>query len=158
MRVGQGYDIHRLVIGRPLVLAGVTLPSDVGLEGHSDADVVCHALTDALLGAAGFGDIGSLFPDDDPAFKDASSIALLRRVGEMIAERGFKLVNADITVVLEVPRLKPYRDQMLAGIADALAVDVARLSIKAKTNERLGPIGAGEAIMALAVALLDDTG
>lgn len=154
-RVGQGYDIHRLVVGRPLVLGGVTLPWDMGLEGHSDADPVCHALTDALLGAAGMPDIGSLFPDDDDRFKDASSLELLRDCASRVAGRGFSVVNCDVTLVLEVPKLKPYRERLIANVAGALGISPDRVSIKAKTNERFGPIGAGEAIACLAVVLLE---
>jgi 2-C-methyl-D-erythritol 2,4-cyclodiphosphate synthase len=154
-RVGLGYDIHRLVIGRPLVLGGLTLPWDLGLEGHSDADPVCHALTDALLGAAGLPDIGTLFPDDDDRFKDASSLDLLRDCAQRVRERGFTVVNCDVTLVLEVPRLKPYREEVVANLANALGVGPEQVSIKAKTNERLGPVGAGEAIACMAVVLLE---
>jgi 2-C-methyl-D-erythritol 2,4-cyclodiphosphate synthase len=154
LRVGQGYDIHRLVPDRPLVLAGVTIPFDLGLEGHSDGDAICHALADAMLGAAALGDIGSNFPDQDPAYKDANSLGLLQALSARLAERDLVVHNADVTAVLEVPRLGPYREQMRANLAGALGVATDRVAVKAKSNERLGPIGAGEAIAALAVVLL----
>ena len=155
LRVGHGYDIHRLVPGTALVLGGVTLPWDLGLKGHSDGDVACHALIDALLGAAGRGDIGTLFPDGDPRFEGARSVDLLAQVGELLAQDGLALINADITLVLEVPRLTPYRQQMVESIAAALKVEPACISVKAKSNEKLGAIGAGEAIAAMAVALVE---
>jgi 2-C-methyl-D-erythritol 2,4-cyclodiphosphate synthase len=154
LRVGQGYDIHRLVPERALVLAGVTLPWDLGLEGHSDGDAICHALADAMLGAAGMGDIGTHFPSEDPKWKDASSIGLLEALAGKLADSGLVVHNADVTVVLEVPRLGPYRDQMIANLAAALRVDPASVGLKAKSNERLGPVGAGEAIAAMAVVLI----
>ena len=154
LRVGQGYDIHRLVPDRPLVLAGVTLPWDLGLEGHSDGDAICHALADAMLGAAAMGDIGTHFPDDDPRWKDASSIRLLEGLALMLAEKGLGVHNADVTLVAEVPRIGPYRDEMVANLAAALGVPPERVGLKAKSNERLGPVGAGEAIAALAVVLV----
>jgi 2-C-methyl-D-erythritol 2,4-cyclodiphosphate synthase len=154
LRVGHGYDIHRLVEGRRLVLAGVELPWDLGLEGHSDGDAVCHALADAVLGAAGMGDIGTYFPSDEPRWKDASSIILLEGVAKMIAGAGLQVFNADVTVVLEVPRLGPYREAMREKLAGALAVNPAAIGLKAKTNDHLGPIGRGEAIAAMAVVLV----
>jgi 2-C-methyl-D-erythritol 2,4-cyclodiphosphate synthase len=153
-RVGQGYDVHRLVTGRELVLGGVTLPWDLGLEGHSDGDAVCHAVIDAVLGAAGAGDIGQHFPDDDPKFHNARSIELLRSLRPLLDSLELAVVNVDVTVVLEVPRLGPYRDEMVRNLATALGVDASRVGLKATSNERLGAIGAGEAIAALAVALL----
>lgn len=153
-RVGQGYDIHRLVLGRPLVLAGVTLPWDLGLEGHSDGDAICHALADALLGASGMGDIGAHFPSDDPRWKDASSIDLVAAVGVMLDKGGFAVQNVDLTVILEVPRIGPYREEMIAKLAQALRVQPDQVGLKAKSNDRLGPVGSGEAIAALAVALI----
>ena len=152
--MGHGYDIHRLVVGRPLVLGGVTLPWDLGLSGHSDGDAVCHALIDAVLGAAGLGDIGQHFPDDDPAYKDASSLQLLAGLGPALAAAGLAVVNVDVTVILEVPRLGPYRPAIVAALAGALGIEPGRVSIKAKTNEGLGAVGAGEAIAAHAVVLL----
>ncbi|MDQ6748003.1 MAG: 2-C-methyl-D-erythritol 2,4-cyclodiphosphate synthase [Candidatus Dormibacteraeota bacterium] len=158
MRVGQGYDIHRLVPGRRLVLAGVDLPWDLGLEGHSDGDAVCHALADAILGAAGLGDIGTYFPSEDMKWKDASSIELLAGLGKMVAAAGLQVHNADVTVVLEVPRLGPYREAMIENLARALDVLPARVGVKAKSNDGLGPVGHGEAIAALAVVLLGPAG
>jgi 2-C-methyl-D-erythritol 2,4-cyclodiphosphate synthase len=154
LRVGQGYDIHRLVPNRRLILAGVELPWDLGLEGHSDGDAVCHALSDAILGAAGMGDIGMYFPSDDMRWKDASSIRLLEGLGRMVAEAGLQVYNADVTVVLEVPRLGPYRDAMIANLAEALKLPTSRLGLKAKSNDGLGPVGNGDAIAAMAVVLV----
>ncbi|NUR53044.1 MAG: 2-C-methyl-D-erythritol 4-phosphate cytidylyltransferase [Acidobacteria bacterium] len=153
-RVGTGYDLHRLVDGRRLVLAGVVVPSRRGAQGHSDADVVCHAVTDALLGAATLGDIGRHFPDTDPRWKDASSIALLRDAAAMIGAEGFAVVNVDVTVILESPKIKDYIEPMRVGIAGALGIEPARVSIKGKTNEGVDAVGRGEAIAAHAVALL----
>lgn len=158
LRVGQGFDIHRLVPGRRLVLAGVTLPWDLGLEGHSDGDAICHAVADALLGAAGLGDIGQHFPSDDPRWKDASSIGLLAGLGTLLDEAGFVVHNIDVTVVMEVPRLGPYRDEMIARLAEAVRLPPAQVGLKAKSNDGLGPVGAGEAIAALAVALVRKRG
>jgi 2-C-methyl-D-erythritol 4-phosphate cytidylyltransferase/2-C-methyl-D-erythritol 2,4-cyclodiphosphate synthase len=153
-RVGTGYDLHRLVDGRSLVLGGVTIPSSRGASGHSDADVVCHAVTDAVLGAAGLGDIGRHFPDSDPKWKGASSIAMLRQAAAMAAAERFEVVNVDVSVVLEAPKIKDYIDMMRAGVAAALGIEPARVSIKGKTNEGLDAVGRGEAIAAHAVALL----
>jgi 2-C-methyl-D-erythritol 4-phosphate cytidylyltransferase/2-C-methyl-D-erythritol 2,4-cyclodiphosphate synthase len=154
MRVGTGYDLHRLVEGRPLVIGGVTLPSDRGALGHSDADVACHAATDAILGAAGLGDIGRHFPDTDPRWKDADSIELLRQAAAMVRPHGYEVGNLDITVILERPKIKDAIDPMRARLADALGVDVTRVSIKGKTNEGVDAVGRGEAIAAHAIALL----
>jgi 2-C-methyl-D-erythritol 4-phosphate cytidylyltransferase/2-C-methyl-D-erythritol 2,4-cyclodiphosphate synthase len=153
-RAGSGYDLHRLVAGRPLVLGGVIIPSASGAIGHSDADVVCHAVTDAVLGAASLGDIGLHFPDTDPRWKDASSRDLLSRAVALVAERGFEVGNVDVTVVLEAPKLRPYVDEMRSSLAAALGLDADRVSIKAKTNEGMDAIGRGEAIAAYAVALV----
>jgi 2-C-methyl-D-erythritol 4-phosphate cytidylyltransferase / 2-C-methyl-D-erythritol 2,4-cyclodiphosphate synthase len=153
-RAGMGYDLHRLVEGRPLVLAGVTVPSDRGALGHSDADVVCHAVTDALLGAACLGDIGRHFPDTDPRWKDASSIDLLRRAVALVGEQGLGVGNVDVTVILERPKIRDHIDRMRAALAGALAIDVSRISIKGKTNEGVDAVGRGEAIAAHAVALV----
>jgi 2-C-methyl-D-erythritol 4-phosphate cytidylyltransferase/2-C-methyl-D-erythritol 2,4-cyclodiphosphate synthase len=153
-RAGTGYDLHRLVTGRPLVIGGVTIPSSVGALGHSDADVVCHAITDALLGAVGLGDIGRLFPDSDPQWKDASSLDLLAQARALAAEHGYEVGNVDVTVVLEKPKIRDHIDQMRTLIGRALAIDPARVSIKGKTNEGVDAIGRGEAIAAHAVALL----
>src|SRR5258708_6208657 len=157
-RIGQGYDIHRLVMGRPLVLAGVTLPWDLGLDGHSDGDSVCHALTDALLGAAGMGDIGQQFPSSDERWKDASSLELLSQVAARLRAAGFAIGNVDVTVVLEVPRLDPYREAMLERLAEAIGISVQDVGLKAKTTDGLGPEGTGEAISAFAVALVTSPG
>ena len=154
-RVGLGYDIHRLVTGRSLVLAGVTLPWDLGLEGHSDGDVICHVVADALLGAAGLGDIGQYFPSDDEKWRGASSIKLLGGLGTMLEQDGFTVHNIDVTVILEVPRMGPYRTEMIANLAEAVGLPAAQVGLKAKGNDGLGPVGAGEAIAAIAVALVE---
>ena len=153
-RAGTGYDLHRLVEGRPLVLGGVTILSDRGALGHSDADVVCHAVTDAILGAAALGDIGAHFPDTDPRWKDASSVDLLRRACARLAEEGLGVGNVDVTVVLERPKIKEHIAAMRDRLAAAMGVDVARVSIKGKTNEGVDAIGRGEAIAAHAIALV----
>jgi len=153
-RAGTGYDLHRLVAGRPLVLGGVTIPSDVGALGHSDADVVCHAVTDAILGAVGQGDIGRHFPDTDPRWKDASSVDLLSRAVQLVNNQGFEVGNVDVTVVLERPKIRDHVDAMRHAVATALGIDAARVSIKGKTNEGVDAIGRGEAIAAHAIALV----
>ncbi len=153
-RAGTGYDLHRLVEGRPLVLGGVTIPSDRGALGHSDADVVCHAVTDAVLGAASLGDIGRHFPDTDPRWQGASSVDLLERAVAMLADAGLQVGNVDVTVVLERPKIKDHIEAMRAAVAGALGIDVDRVSIKGKTNEGLDAVGRGEAIAAHAVALV----
>jgi 2-C-methyl-D-erythritol 4-phosphate cytidylyltransferase/2-C-methyl-D-erythritol 2,4-cyclodiphosphate synthase len=153
-RAGIGYDLHRLVEGRALVLGGVTIPADRGALGHSDADVVCHAITDAVLGAASLGDIGRHFPDVDPRWKDASSLDLLRRAVAMLAEDGLQVGNVDVTVILERPKIHGHIAAMRAALADALGVDVSRVSIKGKTNEGVDAVGRGEAIAAHAIALV----
>lgn len=153
-RIGVGYDLHRLVEGRPLVLGGVRVPADRGAHGHSDADVVCHAVTDAVLGAARAGDIGQHFPDSDPRWKDASSIALLRAAVEIVRESGWTVENVDVVVVLERPKLAPFRSAIEDQVARALGVTSGAVSLKAKTNEGVDAVGRGEAIAAHAVALL----
>jgi 2-C-methyl-D-erythritol 4-phosphate cytidylyltransferase/2-C-methyl-D-erythritol 2,4-cyclodiphosphate synthase len=153
-RAGTGYDLHRLVAGRPLILGGVAIPSERGALGHSDADVVCHAVTDAILGAAGLGDIGRQFPDTDPRWKDANSIDLLRRVVAFVTGEGFVIGNVDVTVILEAPKIRDHVDAMRASVAAALGVGRERVSIKGKTNEGVDAVGRGEAIAAHAVALL----
>ena len=153
-RVGTGYDLHVLVAGRPLVVGGVTLPSDRGPLGHSDGDVACHAATDAILGAAALGDIGRHFPDTDPRWKGADSIALLRDAARMVRDAGYVTVNLDVTIVLERPKIKDAIPQMRARLADALGIDASSVSVKGKTNEGVDAIGRGEAIAAHAVALL----
>ena len=154
-RIGTGYDLHRLVEGRPLILGGVTIPFDRGLAGHSDADAVCHAVTDAILGAAGAGDIGRHFPDTDPQWKGASSIDLLRRAAALVRGMGLSVGNVDATVILERPKLAPHVEAMRANLAAALDVPIGRVSAKAKTNEGVGELGRGEAIAVHAVALLN---
>ena len=152
-RAGTGYDLHRLVEGRPLILGGVAIPSDRGAFGHSDADVVCHAITDAVLGALSLGDIGRHFPDTDPRWKDASSLDLLRRSAAMAAECGYEVGNVDVTILLERPKIKNYVDAMRVELARALGIDASRVSIKGKTNEGMDAVGRGEAVAAHAVAL-----
>ena len=154
LRVGHGYDLHRLVPDRPLVLAGLTIPHDKGLAGHSDADAVCHAVTDALLGATGLGDIGRHFPDTDPAWKGADSLALLAHVVGLVTSAGFAIGNVDVTVIAERPKLAPHADAMRANLARVLCVDVSRVSVKGKTNEQVDAVGAGDAIAVHAVALV----
>ncbi len=154
LRIGNGYDLHRLVDGRPLVLGGVTIPFPKGLLGHSDADAVCHAVTDAVLGAAGAGDIGRHFPDTDAAWKNANSIDLLRRAAGVVRDTGYVVVNVDVTVVAQQPRLAPHVDAMRANVAAALGCAVSQVSVKGKTNEGVDSIGAGESIAAYASALL----
>ena len=153
-RAGIGYDVHRLVAGRALVLGGVTIPAERGALGHSDADVVCHAVTDAILGAVSLGDIGLHFPDTDARWKDVRSLELLQQAVAMIAARGFEVGNVDVTVMLESPKLRGHIDRMRSSLATVLGVDAARVSVKAKTNEGLDAIGRGEAIAAHAIALL----
>ncbi len=154
-RVGTGYDLHRLVEGRPLILGGVAIPFDRGLAGHSDADAVCHAVTDAILGAAGAGDIGRHFPDTDPQWKGASSLDLLRRAVAVVHRLGFGVANVDATVILERPKLSPHAGAMRANLADALGVPADCVSIKGKTNEGVGELGRGEAVAVHAIALLN---
>ena len=154
VRIGQGYDIHRLIPGRQLILAGTEIPFDKGLEGHSDADVAVHAVIDALLGAAALGDIGSHFPDNDPRYKNADSIVLLKSVVEMISDKGYSIGNVDITIIAEHPRLAPYIDIMRNNMAKVLLIDFENVSLKATTNEKLGALGRGEGIAALAVSLI----
>ena len=153
-RAGIGYDLHRLVSGRPLVIGGVAIPSDRGALGHSDADVVCHAITDAILGAACLGDIGRHFPDSDRRWKDASSLDLLARATALAREHGLEVGNVDVTVILEAPRIGDHIDAMRAAVASAVGVDVAQVSIKGKTNEGVDAVGRGEAIAAQAVVLI----
>ncbi|WP_412063453.1 2-C-methyl-D-erythritol 2,4-cyclodiphosphate synthase [Rubrivirga sp. IMCC45206] len=154
MRIGHGYDIHRLVAGRPLILGGVTVPSDVGLDGHSDADVLTHAIIDALLGAAALGDIGALFPDTDAEWEGADSVELLRAVVEKVRHAGHAIGNVDATVVLQRPRLRPHIDAMRERLADGLGVPVGDVSVKATTGEGMGFVGSGEGAAAHAVCLL----
>jgi 2-C-methyl-D-erythritol 4-phosphate cytidylyltransferase/2-C-methyl-D-erythritol 2,4-cyclodiphosphate synthase len=153
-RVGTGYDLHKLVAGRPLVIGGITIPSDVGALGHSDADVACHAIADAILGAAGLGDIGRHFPDYDSLWKDACSLDLLARVVAHVATHGWTIDNVDVTVILERPKIRDYVDTMRAALAQAIGIDPSRVSVKGKTNEGMDSVGRGEAIAAHASALL----
>jgi 2-C-methyl-D-erythritol 2,4-cyclodiphosphate synthase len=154
MRIGEGWDVHALVPGRHLILGGVQVPHTLGLLGHSDADVLLHAITDALLGAAGLGDIGRHFPDTDPAFKGADSVVLLSEAMKRVRAQGYELNNLDSTVIAQAPKLAPYIDAMRANIAMALAVDVTQVNVKAKTAEKLGPVGQGQSMEARAVVLL----
>ena len=155
MRVGIGYDVHPLIEGRPLVLGGVPVPFGRGLHGHSDADVLTHAIIEALLGAAALKDIGTHFPDSDPQYKDISSITLLKRVGNMLLQRGLHIENIDATVVCEQPRLAEYIDEMCRNISEALGLNKEQLSIKATTSAGLGFLGEGRGIATHAVALVD---
>ena len=154
MRIGSGYDLHRLVAGRALVLGGVHIPFDLGLDGHSDADIICHAVTDAILGAAALGDIGRLFPDTDVAWKDADSLALLRQAVAVVHGAGFRVGNADVTVIAEQPKLLPHLAAIRANLAGALHLDVSAVSVKGKTNERVDSMGRGESMACHAVALV----
>ena len=156
MRIGHGYDVHRLVEGRRLILGGVEIPWEKGLLGHSDADVLTHALMDALLGAAALGDIGHLFPDKDPAYEGADSIELLRQVMRVLEEHGWKLGNADVTVIAQRPKLAPHIPEMRRILAEAMGTTIDRVSVKATTEEGLGFTGAKEGIAAHAVVLLEE--
>lgn len=155
MRIGHGYDVHRLVPGRKLILGGVEIPYDKGLLGHSDADVLTHAVMDALIGAAALGDIGQLFPDTDPKYAGADSLALLREVVRVIGAAGYRVENIDATVLAQAPKLAPHREQMRQNLAAAMGVELTRVSVKATTEEGLGFTGSGEGIAAHAVALLE---
>ncbi len=158
LRIGHGYDVHRLTEGRKLILGGVEIPYEKGLLGHSDADVLTHAVMDALLGAAALGDIGKLFPDTDAAYAGISSILLLERVRERLTEVGWSVVNIDATVLAQAPKLAPYRERMRENLAHALGVEISRVSVKATTEEGLGFTGEGLGIVAHAVALLEKIG
>ncbi len=158
MRIGIGYDVHALVPGRPLVLGGVAIPSERGLEGHSDADALLHAVADALLGAAALGDIGQHFPNSDPAYRNIASVRLLEMVVDRIAEQGFEVGNVDAVVIAEAPKLAPYIPRIRAVMASALRVPESAVSVKATTHERLGSLGRGEGIAAQAVCLLRGAG
>ena len=158
IRTGLGIDTHAFAVGRPLILGGVDIPHEVGLAGHSDADVLTHAVIDALLGAAGLGDIGLHFPDSDERWRDADSIALLREVVRMVGEAGWTVGNVDATVICEAPKLGPYRDRMRSALAGAIGIAPDAVNVKFTTNERMGPIGRGEGIAALATATLESSG
>lgn len=155
MRVGQGYDVHKLVEGRKCIICGVDIPFERGLLGHSDADVALHALSDALLGAAALGDIGRLFPDNDPKFKGADSRVLLRRVVELVKEKGYGVVNADVTIVAQKPKMMPYIEKMRENVSHDLGVSLDDVNVKATTTEKLGFEGREEGISAMAVVLID---
>ena len=156
MRIGVGYDLHRLEPGRPLVIGGVRIPHEMGLIGHSDADVLCHAITDAILGACAQGDIGRHFPDTDPKWKDADSIDLLTRAVEIVRQAGFSVSNVDAVVIAEQPKIFPYIERMRQTLADAMGIDVSAVSVKGKTNEKVGALGHNEAIAVHAVALISE--
>jgi 2-C-methyl-D-erythritol 4-phosphate cytidylyltransferase/2-C-methyl-D-erythritol 2,4-cyclodiphosphate synthase len=158
LRIGNGYDLHRLVVGRPLVLGGVPVPFEKGLQGHSDGDAVCHAVTDAVLGAAGAGDIGRHFPDTDAAWKDANSLELLRRACDLVRADGYAVVNVDVVVIAQQAKVAPHADRMRRNLASALSCDMSQVSIKGKTNEGVDSMGAGESIAVHAVALLAKRG
>ncbi len=155
MRIGHGYDVHRLCEGRKLIIGGVEIEYEKGLLGHSDADVLLHAISDALLGAAALGDIGGMFPDTDPAFKDADSLLLLKSVAERLCDLGYKTSNIDATIIAQHPKMSPYISEMKKNIASALSVDVDCVNVKATTEEKLGFTGTGEGISAHCVCLID---
>ena len=156
MRIGHGYDVHKLVYGRKLILGGVDIPHQPGLLGHSDADVLLHAVMDALLGAAGLRDIGYHFPDTDPAYKGADSRVLLRAVKEKLDAAGYRVSNVDVTMIAQKPKLKPYIPQMMENIANDLGIDISRVNVKATTEEQLGFTGSGEGMSCHAVCLLEE--
>jgi len=158
MRIGQGFDVHALVTGRKLIIGGVEIAHDRGLEGHSDADVLLHAICDALIGAAGLGDIGTHFPDTDPRYRGIDSRILLREVGSLLLTHGWQIVNIDSTVIAQAPRLAPHITAMRHNIADDLALSVSAVNVKAKTSEKLGLVGRREGIVAEAVALIEPSG
>lgn len=155
MRIGHGYDVHKLVEGRDLIVGGVKIPHEKGLLGHSDADVLLHAVSDSLLGAAAMGDIGGMFPDNDPQFLDADSLVLLRRVFERLRESGYKVINVDATIIAQRPKMKPYIPEMRMNIAAALSTSIDNISVKATTEEEMGFTGRGEGISAHCVCLID---
>lgn len=157
MRIGHGYDVHRLVEGRPCILGGVTIPYEKGLLGHSDADVLVHAIMDALLGAAALGDIGQLFPDNNPAYENADSLVLLEQVGIVLSQAGLRVSNIDATILAQAPKMAPHILQMRKNIASALSIDSGQVSVKATTEEGLGFTGSGEGIAAHAVCLIEYT-
>ena len=156
MRIGHGYDVHRLVAGRDLILGGVKIPHTLGLLGHSDADVLLHAVSDALLGAAGLGDIGKHFPDTDPQYKGADSLKLLQIVGQRVTAAGYRVSNVDVTMIAQKPKLRPHIETMERNIASALGIDASRVNVKATTEEHLGFTGSGEGMACHAVCLLEE--
>lgn len=155
MRIGMGYDVHKLVEGREMVIGGVNIPYEKGLLGHSDADVLLHAICDALLGAAALGDIGKHFPDTDPQYKGISSLLLLKKVGELLNDKYFLIENIDATIIAQAPKMRPHIDTMRQNIADALGIDISQVNVKATTEEGLGFTGSGEGISAQAICLLN---
>jgi 2-C-methyl-D-erythritol 2,4-cyclodiphosphate synthase len=157
-RIGQGWDVHRIVAGRPMILGGVVIPSEFGLEGHSDADILSHAITDALLGALALGDIGMHFPDTDPRWKNGDSLMFLRHARELVAGNGYQIANVDATVILERPKLKDHRAAIREKLAETLGLPADRVSVKFKTAERLGPVGEGLSAEAQAVVLISRKG
>lgn len=154
IRIGFGFDVHAFAEGRKLILGGVEIPHEAGLIGHSDADVLCHAVTDALLGALALGDIGSHFPDTDPDYKDVDSTGLLKQVMDLVQSKGYRLINTDITVVAERPKLRPYIDQIRQKLSTILKISAGEVSVKASTNEKMGFIGREEGVVAYAVVLV----
>ena len=155
MRIGMGYDVHKLVEGREMIIGGVNIPYEKGLLGHSDADVLLHAISDALLGAAALGDIGKHFPDTDPQYKGISSLLLLKKVGELLSDKYFLIENIDATIIAQAPKMRPHIDTMRQNIADALGIDIEQVNVKATTEEGLGFTGSGEGISAHAVCLVE---
>ena len=155
IRTGLGWDNHRIAAGRPLIIGGITIPSEFGLEGHSDADVLAHAITDALLGAAALGDIGMHFPDSDPRWKGCDSLVFLRHACDLAAQKGYRIVNVDSTIILERPKLKDFRQTIRERLAEALALDVDRVSVKFKTAEKVGPVGEGRSAESQAIVTLE---
>lgn len=155
MRIGNGYDVHKLIEGRPLILCGVTVPYEKGLLGHSDADVATHALIESIVGAAALGDIGALFPDNDEKYKDIISIVLLKETMKLVKDKGYRFVNADITIAAEAPKLRPYIEKMREVLAQALQTDTENINVKATTTEKLGFVGQGLGMEAYAVCLLE---
>lgn len=155
MRIGNGYDVHRLVPGRKLVIGGVEIPFELGLDGHSDADVLLHAISDALLGAAALGDIGKHFPPSDNSFKNIDSRILLRRVKKLLSDKDYRVVNVDATIVAQCPKMLPFIQKMVQNVAEDLDVDIGNINIKATTEEGLGFTGSGEGISAMAVCLIE---
>ena len=156
LRIGQGWDVHRIVTGRPLILGGITIPAAFGLEGHSDADVLAHAITDALLGALAAGDIGMHFPDTDPRWKGSDSLQFLRQACDLATQAGYRIANVDSTVILERPRLKDYRLPIRESLARTMGIEVAQVSVKFKTAERVGPVGEGLSAESQAIVLLEN--
>lgn len=155
LRIGHGYDVHRLTVGRQLILGGVRIPFSMGLDGHSDADVLVHAIIDALLGASALGDIGQRFPDTDPAYEDIASVSLLKSVGSLLRDAGYLVINIDATILAQTPKLAPYIEEMRRRIAGALGVEISRVSVKATTEEGLGFTGESKGIATHAVALIE---